>query len=212
MKKEILVYLSGGIKKGHDDQRKFFWNEKEKKELVSEMTNTSLIQLDPALRTDDLGDMLSILGRDMLQVLISDAVLVDARTKRGVGVGAEIDRAETQNIPVIAIVPEDTAYHKFDTTILDQHIDEWKHPFIFGYTSFAAKTFAESGKWIDQNLAQKKECLPNDISDRILGAMQHYIHTQLMNDLPMKKMYEEISIVKDRIDFVTNKELAYSTV
>jgi len=150
----LAVYLSGSIAKGHEAAGEF-WGAEEKAALSKGMEPHQFIYLDPSDRTDDLSDTISLLGRDMLMVLISDAVIVDARSKRGIGVGAEIPRAETQHIPIVAIVPKETTYHKKNAKILNQSIAHWKHPFIFGYADHVAQDFEQAGKWIGANLISK---------------------------------------------------------
>ena len=205
--KTMTAYLSGSIKKGHENSEKsdgFYWHNPEKEGLVSGAPNTHFILLDPSERTDDLRDPVSILGRDMLQVIISDVVLVDARHKRGIGVGAELDRAETQDIPLVMIAPQDTFYHKLNTSVLGQDIPEWKHPFIFGYTDYIAQTCKEAGQLIDAYLYPKQKTVPNSISNRIVGAMQHYIRKQLAHDKPMCDLYVDNQIIQERIDIINN--------
>lgn len=202
----LAVYLSGSIAKGHEVSGEF-WGEEEKTSLSKGMHPHEFVYLDPSDRTDDLSDALSLLGRDILMVLISDAIIVDARNKRGIGVGAEIDRAETQNIPIIAIVPPETTYHKKNATILGQSIDEWKHPFIFSYADHVAQDFEKAGAWIASNLSSKNYLLTAPISSRMLNAMQHYIKTQLHQDLPMKKIYETDQTIHARVNEIASMEI-----
>ena len=57
--------------------------------LQEKLRPHTLLCLNPALRTDDLSDEVSVFGRDMTQVFIADLVFIDARHRRGLGVGAE---------------------------------------------------------------------------------------------------------------------------
>ena len=109
----IKIYLSGSIKKGNNDMnKKSYWSDKDidilKKNLSSKY---NVIILNPAEREDDLSDFESVMGRDYFQVYISDIVLVDARDKKGIGVGSEMTFAKENSIPVISIAPINSQYN-----------------------------------------------------------------------------------------------------
>lgn len=200
----FLVYLAGSIAKAHTADEKTFWGEAEKIELTKKIAPHELVFLDPSERTDNLNDSLAVLGRDFLMVMISDAVLVDAREKRGVGVGAEIDRAETQNIPVISIIPPNTNYHKFDTMVLGQKITEFKHPFAYILSTHVAKNFSEAGHLVVNQVTPRHNFHLNPISEKILNAMQTYIRTQLNCDQPFLSLYKNNNEIKRRIDIINS--------
>lgn len=203
-KKTFFIYLAGSIAKAHTSDEKTFWGSTEKAELTENIHPHEFVFLDPSFRTDDLNDSLATLGRDFLMVLISDAVLVDARDKRGIGVGAEIDRAETQNIPVISIIPPNSNYHKFNTTVLGQKITEFKHPFAYILPNFVAPSFHAASKILLKNVKPRIEFTLQPISNKILNAIKIYITTQLNNDAPMLALYNSFREIKQRVDFIYN--------
>lgn len=63
--KEISIYLTENIKKGHENERKFFELMRSKKTLSSFCSFCKLNFLNPAIRTDDLSDQKSVFGRNM---------------------------------------------------------------------------------------------------------------------------------------------------
>ena len=76
--KSIRIYLSGSIQKGSADVvKKSVWTGTDigmLHEVLGGVVNLSL--LNPTSRSDDLSDYQSVFGRDLLQVYISDLVLV----------------------------------------------------------------------------------------------------------------------------------------
>lgn len=66
----------------------------------------------------------------MLQVFSSNIVFVDARDRRGLGVGAEMMWAKVNKIPVVTWAPRNSHYHKDQTTILGVTVANFIHPLI----------------------------------------------------------------------------------
>ena len=97
----ISIYLAGNIQKDHENKSQIYWTEEDRDFLRNELAPKNISFLNPALRTDDLSDQLSVFGRDMTQVYCSDLVFVDARERRGLGVGAEMMWAKMNRIPLL---------------------------------------------------------------------------------------------------------------
>lgn len=89
MKDPLAIYLAGSIQKGHE-KSDYFWSDSDLSVLKDGLSRYEVSFLNPALRSDDLSDQHSVFGRDMLQVFCSNIVFVDARSRRGLGVGAEM--------------------------------------------------------------------------------------------------------------------------
>src|SRR5690348_7658831 len=100
MKSKIAIYLAGSIKKGHEKSDESFWTEEDMDFLKKQIAPHEISFLNPAFRTDNLSDQRSVFGRDMVQVFSSNIVFVDARARRGLGVGAEMMWAKVNKIPV----------------------------------------------------------------------------------------------------------------
>ncbi len=130
MKEKLAIYLAGTIKKGHEKSDETYWTEEYMDLLRLHLHDFEPSFLNPAFRTDNLSDQLSVFGRDMLQVFCSDIVLVDARDRRGLGVGAEMMWAKFHAIPVIIWAPKGTHYHKNEATILGLPVSKYIHPFV----------------------------------------------------------------------------------
>jgi hypothetical protein len=89
MSTKISIYLAGSIKKGHERPDESYWTDEDMFLLKNNLVEYEISFLNPAFRSDNLSDQRSTFGRDMIQVYSSD-VVVDARDRRGLGVGAEM--------------------------------------------------------------------------------------------------------------------------
>ena len=116
---KISIYLAGSIKKEHEKADESFWTDHDMAFLKKELPEFQLSFLNPAFRADDLSDQRSVFGRDMTQVFCSDVVFVDARDRRGLGVGAEMIWAKFHKIPVVTLAPKNSHYNKSKTILLD---------------------------------------------------------------------------------------------
>src|SRR5262245_39027064 len=118
MKQKIAIYLAGSIKKGHEKSDETYWTDEDMSLIRANLGKFDVSFLNPAFRTDDLSDSRSVFGRDMLQVFSSHIVFVDARDRRGLGVGAEMMWAKVNKIPVVTWSPRNSHYRKDHTTLL----------------------------------------------------------------------------------------------
>lgn len=180
MSKTLRIYLSGSIKKstyyGGDDH----WSDDDKARIEAGLAPFKVQFLDPNIRHDSISDPQSTFGRDLLQVLSSDLIFVDARDKRGIGVGAEMAFAKMQRIPVVSLSPLESYYRRTNVTILEQAMDYWVHPFVSSLSDYLANTIEDGTCWIKEELLTNKaqirgpECFEEGIA--------HYLNTQLTNE------------------------------
>ncbi len=182
---QVAIYLAGSIKKAHEKSDDTYWTEVEMGELEEGLKPLHVTFLNPAFRTDDLSDQRAVFGRDMVQVFSSDVVFVDARDRRGLGVGAEMMWAKLNRIPVVTLAPRDSHYFKSRTTILGSTVENWVHPFVESLSDKIVETVTEGAEWIKEMMASS---LPIRGIEYIESAMQHYKENQLEKDLPMKEL------------------------
>ncbi len=197
MKTSISLYLAGSIKKGHERQDETYWTEADMDLIRHSFSGAKVSFLNPALRSDDLSDELSVFGRDMVQVFCSDAVFVDARDRRGLGVGAEMMWAKVHKIPVISWAPKETHYHKSKTTLLGVPVENFIHPFVKALSDFVAENLDEACLFLSRaltDLAFQAKGL-----DSIAAAMRYYKETQLSADLPMRQLMAGNEALSSRI-------------
>ena len=180
--KTIHIYLAGTIKKGKEEEHELTWTEQHK-ELLQNQLSCSVVFLNPAYRSDDLSDQVSVFGRDLFQVFSSNLVLVDARERRGLGVGAEMMFAKMHRIPVVSWLPNDSHYNREEIHFLGQTVKSWIHPFVFNLSDYLAPSLEDAASWIE------KELLPDNVHikgpESLREAMSHYLETQLKQDVSM---------------------------
>jgi len=104
--------------------------------------------LNPAFRSDDLSDQRAVFGRDMTQFFCSDVVFVDARDRRGLGVGAEMMWAKFHKISIVTLAPIDSHYNKSKTTLLGVAVENWVHPFVESLSDAIVENLADGAAWL----------------------------------------------------------------
>ena len=189
--KTLSIYLAGNIKKGHEDSSAIFWTEEDRQVLQKQLPDHKLIFLNPATRTDDLSDQKSVFGRDMTQVYCADIVLVDARERRGLGVGAEMMWAKVNQIPVITLAPKKSHYNREVCTLLGVEVPDWIHPFIESLSDAVVDNLEEAAS------AMAHVGVVRDKS-YIHEAMEHYRTSQYPHDLPMQELIESSEHLQEK--------------
>lgn len=186
MKPKIAIYLAGSIKKGHENANESFWTIEDMDLIKKSLENYAVSFLNPAFRTDDLSDQFSVFGRDMLQVFSSNTVFVDARDRRGLGVGAEMMWAKINRIPVVTWAPRNSHYNKDQATILGMPVANFIHPFVESLSDKIVEDLVEGAQWIDHAISNPAVAIKG--VEYIGSAMQHYKNSQLPLDQPMKEL------------------------
>jgi hypothetical protein len=198
MKTKVAIYLAGNIKKGHEVTHESFWTEEDRQLIRDNLPDYDVVFLNPAQRTDNLSDQKSVFGRDMLQVFSSHFVFVDARERRGLGVGAEMMWAKVNRIPVVTWAPKDTNYHMCQTTILGVCVENYVHPFVEDLSDKIAVNLIEAAKFVDAVMKDPNIAI-KDIND-VSGVMQYYKDTQLNFDGPMKELIQSCKTLQKRTE------------
>lgn len=193
----VSIYLAGKIHKGHEETDEAHWTEADLEELEQALAPVQVAFLNPAERGDDLSDSVGIFGRDMMQVFCSDVVLVDARDRRGLGVGSEMMWAKMHHIPVITLAPPETHYRKSETHLLGERVHDYIHPFVHGLSDAIAADLEGAAGWIRTNVCATGQTIkgPQFIRD----AMEYYREQQLEGDAPMQDLQSINKLVARRI-------------
>lgn len=194
---KLAIYLAGSIKKGHEPPEELFWTEEETGLLKDTLKDFEVAFLNPALRCDNLSIQASVFGRDMLMVYCSDFVLVDARQRRGLGVGSEMMWAKVNKIPVIAYAPADSHYRRSKASILGIEVDDWVHPFVESLSDYIAPSLIDAAAWI-QDYVQGKQ-IEIKGPEFMHQAMALYRATQYACDRPMQDLVENSEALKYRV-------------
>ncbi len=184
---QIAIYLAGNIQKGHEKESEIFWTHDDQVFLAQAVHPCKLTFLNPAMRTDDLSDQKSVFERDMTQVYFADIILVDARERRGLGVGAEMMWAKMNRIPVLTLAPKNTHYQKQEVKLLGVRVQNWVHPFVESLSDVVINDLLDAATWLKQFIRGEVQVKgPEFITD----AMRHYQKSQLPNDVAMKELIE----------------------
>lgn len=197
MKSKIAIYLAGSIKKEDQKSDESFWTDDDIALIKKGLDKYEVSFLNPAFRTDNLTDQFSVFGRDMLQVFSSNIVFVDARDRRGLGVGAEMMWAKVNKIPVITWAPKNSHYNKDQAMILDVPVTNFIHPFVESLSDKIVETLIEGAEWIDWALSNI--ALEIKGVEYIGSAIQHYKNSQLHHDEPMQELIHFNEELKKRI-------------
>lgn len=197
MSHTITIYLAGSIKKNHEKSDEFYWTDEDRSQIRNELLEYKISFLNPAFRTDDLSDQRSVFGRDMSQVYCSDLVFVDARDRRGLGVGAEMMWAKFHKIPVLTLAPKDSHYNKSNTTVLGVPVENWIHPFVELLSDAIVEDLEAGAEWI-RKLMENPSLEIKGVKD-IEAAMKHYLDSQLSSDEPMKALVFENQKIQSRL-------------
>lgn len=197
MLKKITIYLAGSIKKEHEKTDDSFWSESDMLLLQTSLSHYEISFLNPAFRNDNLSDQRSVFGRDMLQVFCSDIIFVDARERRGLGVGAEMMWAKLNQLPVITLAPKESHYHKSTTIVLGVPVKDWVHPFVELLSDRIVENLPEAALWIERFLSDPSMKIKS--REYIEAAMQHYLETQLHTDFPMQELLANSQSLQERV-------------
>ncbi len=194
--KDVSIYLAGKIQKAHEAPNETYWTEEDQQVIRKAMSPHHVHFLNPAIRTDDLSDQKSVFGRDMMQVFSADAVFVDARDRRGLGVGAEMMWAKFNKIPVVSLAPLGSHYNKASTSLLGVEVSSWVHPFIEGLSDQIVASLEEGAAWLMKELQKPSSKIKG--SEYMREAMQYYLEKQYAQDVPMCTLAASNQVLQER--------------
>lgn len=123
------VYCSGSIAKGTDEKR-LRWTDAERRQVVVGASPWEVVFLNPDDPITAPGNTLAQFGRDMFQVLTATAVIVDARERRGLGVGVEMAAAATVGTPIVVVAPPNTQYRRDRADYRGVTVTGYVHPHV----------------------------------------------------------------------------------
>lgn len=180
-REHLSVYCSGSIMKGPDDQLKLYWSEREREQVRQGAPDREVIFLRPDDPIVDPGNTLGLFGRDMYQVKIADAVIVDARERRGLGVGVEIAAAAAFGTPTIFVVPSGSPYRRSRLDYLGAAVTDYVHPHVAALATVVVDNFVAAGA----ALLDHPKRPPGDTPEWLRAAVDEYCVNVLPYDWPM---------------------------
>lgn len=179
----LSVYCSGSIRKGPSDDKKLCWSEAERFEVAKGASPHEIVYLNPDDPITDPGNTLGQFGRDVYQVMMSTAVIVDARERRGLGVGVEMAAAATFGTPVIVVAPRNSKYRCDSIHYRGVRVIDYVHPHVYALASAVVEDFVAAGEALTR-LAPRKEP-QGEVPPWLDSAIQEYVRNVLPGDAPM---------------------------
>lgn len=142
----LRIYLSGSIKKGRSDMREAhaFWTESDEA-MIHAHVDREVVLLNPAKTPIRRNDYFVNYGCDLYLVGSADVILVDLRTEKGIGVGAELMYAHLTARPVIGWLPRNSYYRRDKVEdVFGEDLIDWVHPFAFGLCDLTVETLTDA--------------------------------------------------------------------
>jgi hypothetical protein len=187
----LSIYCSGSIKKGPDDHTGPLWGDEERAS-VQAGAGQPVVFLNPDDPIVDPGNTLGQFGRDMYQVMIATAIVVDARVRRGIGVGVEMAAAGILGTPVIVVAPRNSQYRKESLHYRGVSVPDYVHPHVAVIASAIVDDFESAG----QKLAGLPRSVPagHELPVWLSQALAEYSHVILPCDQPMLEAVRKLDI------------------
>ena len=176
-KNTLTIFLSGSVKKAEKDDRdnSNFWTDEDELTLSTTVNNGDISLLNPNTIDTDPNDSNARFEKDIELLLRSDLVLVDARTRKGLGIGVEMAIAKAKGIPIYAICPVGTYYHNIRIDPSTNNKIDWVHPFICGLCESVYENLADAINGINTLINENKLLFRNMNNDESLNNIYHDI-------------------------------------
>lgn len=191
--KKISIYIAGSVRKDANDENNVFASDDIKDELIKSLSDFKVIIFDPNESKIFGDDSISRFGKDCLQVVSSNFLVIDLREKRGLGVGAEMMLAKEKGIPVIAVCPSESHYKRNMTFHNGTVSPKWVHPFVGALSDGIVENFSEAGEWIRDFIKNPFKVRSGKIIDQ---AIKEYLDIFLDKDSEFKEKYLDSLIDK----------------
>jgi hypothetical protein len=145
--------------------------------------------LNPNDPVTDLNDHLALFGRDMFQIANSDAVIIDARERRGIGIGVELLAALHFGKFAIGVLPRNSYYRQDEVEYRGGVAKNYVHPHFASLLTACVDDFAHAGRAL-RELSEKRD------GDRIASstldqAITAYKDRLFPHDKPMKELFKD---------------------
>ncbi|MBW4545924.1 MAG: hypothetical protein KME25_15970 [Symplocastrum torsivum CPER-KK1] len=189
----VTVYCSGSIQKGSADTGKICWTDVERTMVARAALPIEVRFLNPDDPVADLGNVTAVFGRDMYQIQFANFVIVDARQRRGLGIGTEMVISKILSKPLIAVVPPNTNYRKDQLSYRGSEVRDYIHPHLKSLADAVVDDFESAGVWIKNYLATPTSLKTTSV---VFDAIETYKVEMLPNDKPMQEIVKEIKLNK----------------
>lgn len=188
----VSVYCSGSISKGASDEKKLCWSDNERLHVSRGADPAEVVFLNPDDPITDPSNFLGQFGRDLYQVMVASAVIVDARERRGLGIGVEMAAAATFGTPVIVVAPRNSKYRCDVLEYRGTTVTDYVHPHVASLAHAVVDDFVEAGATLVKlgDKPARKDALPEWLE----AAITEYRTNVLADDEPMLEALSRLNI------------------
>jgi hypothetical protein len=144
----VTIYCSGSIQKGASDVGKLCWSKNEKDEVARGLIPNEVLFLNPDDPIAGLDDGEANFGRDMYQIQFANFIIVDARQRRGIGIGIEMLASRLLKTPLVVVAPRNSYYRSDEIEYRGSLVKNYVHPHLHGLADVIVDDFVSAGKWI----------------------------------------------------------------
>jgi len=180
------VYCSGSIQKGPADNKKLCWSDTERAMVSKGADPVQIDFLNPDDPVADLDDHLALFGRDMFQIQQCDVVIIDARERRGIGIGVELLAGRHFSRAVIGVLPPSSYYRQSNIVYRGGFAKNYVHPHFISLLDAYVDDFTAAGRWIRDELPTFR---PNPGASTLDLAIEAYKKRLLPHDEPMRLLF-----------------------
>ncbi|MFE9105220.1 hypothetical protein ACFYYL_42945 [Actinomadura geliboluensis] len=188
----ISIYCSGSIMKGTGDEKKLCWSDIERLEVAKGAAPREVVFLNPDDPITDPSNTLGQFGRDMYQVMVATAVVVDARERRGIGIGVEMTAAALLGTPIIVVAPRNSKYRADELEYRGVLVRDYVHPHVAALASAVVDDFLTAGELLPELAPQKARETP-PLPGWLEEAITEYRDNVLPGDPPMLAALERLN-------------------
>jgi hypothetical protein len=179
----IAVYCSGSIAKSAADNKKLCWTDVERDAVSRGAKPTNVVFLNPDDPITDVSNTLGQFGRDMYQVMVAGAIIVDARERRGIGIGVEMAAASAMGTPVVIVAPRNSQYRADELSYRGVTVKNYIHPHVSSLAAVLVEDFEEAGAVLASVATGRDR--RQEVPSWLAPAIEEYEQHVLPGDPPM---------------------------
>jgi hypothetical protein len=127
----------------------------------------------------------------MYQVSVASVVIVDARERRGLGIGVEMAAAASLGTPVVVVAPRNSKYRSDSLEYRGVTVNDYIHPHVASLAVEVVDDFAEAGGVLGR--LPHKQALPLEVG-WLRDSIDEYLNNVLAHDPPMLEALRRLGI------------------
>lgn len=187
MASTLFVYCSGSVAKSGLNEGGLYWSNDERGDFERGLDGIQVEFLRPDDPLASLNDPAAVFGRDIVHIRNADAMVIDARERRGVGVGVEMAIASHFGIPIVAVVPANSHYARDTLSLRGGLAQDYIHPHFAVLCDALVSDFREAGASVARLL--DLGAAGGGVMDQKLDiAVERYNNSLLSSDLPTQRL------------------------